>query len=197
MEHSCESTSNMDSTRMGLSLDEVFVSKSQTPIAGQDKLRLTPLSKKACLIHGIDPKALIQREYASFCSAGQDPEITTMKYEMYTRTRDKLYNIASEERQKLLAAKAKDDSFSSTNDSVSTPYSKTYSMANSSLDRKEREISTLIENEKRRLEKVANRQQKELMRMLSFEQKSKEIMVRVVGVPELYVLYATILHASP
>ena len=178
MEHSCELTSNMDSTRMGLvSLDEVFVSKTQTPIAGQDKLRLTPLSKKACLVHGIDPKALIQREYASFCSAGQDPEITTMKYEMYTRTRDKLYNIASEERQKLVSAKAKDDSFTSANDSVSTPYSKTYSMANSSLDRKEREISTLIENEKRRLEKVANRQQKELMRMLSFEQKSKEIMV--------------------
>ena len=170
MEHSCESTTNMN-------LNEVFVSKSQTPIAGQDKLRLTPLSKKACLVHGIDPKALIQREYASFCSAGQDPEITTMKYEMYTRTRDKLYNIASEERQKLIAAKAKDDSFTSTNDSVSTPYSKAYSMANSSLDRKEREISTLIENEKRRLEKVANRQQKELMHMLSFEQKSKEIMV--------------------
>ena len=190
MEHSCESTSNMDCTKM--SLDEVFVSKSQTPIAGQDKLRLTPLSKKACLVHGIDPKALIQREYASFCSAGQDPEITTMKYEMYTRTRDKLYNIASEERQKLLAAKAKDDSFSSTNDSV---YSKTYSMANSSLDRKEREISTLIENEKRRLEKVANRQQKELMRMLSFEQKSKEIMVRVPGL--YYMLCMLQSYTSP
>ncbi|KAL7539401.1 hypothetical protein ACHAXR_011869 [Thalassiosira sp. AJA248-18] len=113
-------------------------------------------------------------EYASFCKNGQDPEISTMKYEMYARTREKLYQVASDERSKLEAkSMAGHNASFSTTDSVSI-VSKS-SMA-TSIDRKEQEVSTLIENEKRRLEKVAQRQQKELMRMLAFESKSKEIM---------------------
>jgi hypothetical protein len=38
-------------------------------------------------------------------------------------------------------------------------------------------ISTLVENETRRLEKLAQLQQKELMRLLDFEAKSKELVV--------------------
>ena len=159
-----------------LSLDEVFCKKA--PQTGERcKLRLTPNSKKACLVHGINPKVLLEREYGSFAEPYQDPEITTMKYEVYSRTRERLYETASEERGKLLVkAQKSNDSFTSTNDSVST-YSKT-SLA-TSIDRKEQDISTLIENEKRRLDKVAKRQQKEMMRMLAFETKSKEIMVSI------------------
>ena len=159
-----------------LSLDEVFCKKA--PLTGERcKLRLSPLSKKACLVHGINPTVLLEREYGSFAQQGQDPEITTMKYEMYSRTREKLYETASNERGKLLVkAKKANDSFTSTNDSVSA-YSKT-SLA-TSIDRKEQEISTLIENEKRRLEKVAKRQQKEMLRMLEFEARQKEIMVSI------------------
>lgn len=163
-----------------LTLDEVFVLKapnSNWDVKSNRKLRLTPLSKKSCLIHGIDPSILQQREYSSFITSnGQDPEITTMKYEIYMRTRDKLFTTAKDERAKLLASKPKttnnNDSYTSTNDSVSA-YSKT--SLSSSIDRKE---STLVEIEKLRLEKVAARQQKELMRMLAFETKSKEVMVR-------------------
>ena len=136
-----------------LSLDEVFCKKAQT--GEKCRLRLSPLSKKACLVHGINPTVLLEREYGSFAQQGQDPEITTMKYEMYSRTREKLYETASDECGKLLVqAKKANDSFTSTNDSVSA-YSKT-SLA-TSIDRKEQEISALIENEKRRLEKVAKR----------------------------------------
>ena len=152
-----------------LSLDEVFCKKAHQT-GERCKLRLTPNSKKACLVHGINPTVLLEREYGSFAEPYQDPEITTMKYEVYSRTRERLYETASEERGKLL------NSFTSTNDSVST-YSKT-SLA-TSIDRKEQDISTLIENEKRRLDKVAKRQQKEMMRMLAFETKSKEIMVSI------------------
>jgi len=160
-------------TPNALSLDEVFARKAPPRSAGKCKLRLTPLSKKACLIHGIDPSALQEREYASFSKTGQDAEIQTMRYEMYCRQREKLMHVASEEKSKLEAkTNIGNNSFSST-DSFSI-ISKT-SMA-SSADGKEKEISTLIEIEKRRLEKVALRQQKELMRMLAFESKSKEIM---------------------
>ena len=164
-----------------LTLDEVFVLKAPNnnwDVKSNRKLRLTPLSKKSCLIHGIDPSILQQREYSSFITSnGQDPEITTMKYEMYMRTRDKLFATAKDERAKLLASNLctnNNDSYTSTNDSVSV-YSKT--SLSSSIYRKNQEISTLVEIEKRRLEKVAARQQKELMRMLAFETKSKEVMV--------------------
>jgi hypothetical protein len=46
-----------------------------------------------------------------------------------------------------------------------------------SASRNEKEISTIIENEKRRLEKIAQLQQKEFTRMLAFEAKTKEITV--------------------
>jgi len=155
-----------------LSLDEVFVQRAPAGSSGKRKLRLTPLSKKSCLIHGIDPSVLREREYASFSKNGQDPEIQTMRFEMYCRTREKLMQVASDERSKLAAqANTSNDSFSTT-DSVSI-VSKN-SMA-TYLD-KEHEISTIIENEKRRLEKIATRQQKEMMTMLAFESKSKEIM---------------------
>lgn len=93
-----------------------------------------------------------------------------MKYEVYQRTREKLYDVASEERAKL---KAKADR------SMSCSFSTTDSASMATSVDKEQEISTLIENEKRRLEKVANRQQKELMRMLAFEHKSKEIIEKM------------------
>lgn len=166
-------SNSLRSNANALTLDEVFVQKAPVGSPAKCKLRLTPLSRKACLKHGIDPSALREREFVSFSKNGQDPEIQTMKYEMYSHTREKLYQVANDEREKLAAkAMAGNDSFS-TADSISIA-SRTSNAT--SVELKEREISTLIENEKRRLQKAATRQQKELMRMLAFESKSKEIM---------------------
>src|SRR6056300_133207 len=88
-----------------LTLDEVFVKKAtgpQTPTA-RVNLRLTPLSSKACKIHGIDPIVLLHRNHASFGESNLDPEIQTMRYEAYSFTRDKLFSLAKQERSKLLA----------------------------------------------------------------------------------------------
>ena len=157
-----------------LSLDQVFVRKAVTASPGKKlHFRLTPKSKKSCLIHGIDPSVLQERDYASFAqNKHEDPEIVNMRFEMYARTREKLMQIASEERQRLVAKaeSAVNESFSTT-DSVSL-FSKS-SLATSINP--EKEISTLVEQEKRRLEKIAKRQEKELLRMLAFESK-----VRVV-----------------
>jgi hypothetical protein len=149
-----------------LSLDEVFKLTCGHPARSpaKQKIALTPLSKKACLVHGIDPAVLQQRDFASFGEDGLDPEIQTMRFEVYSHTREKLMQIASDERTKL-AAKA--------NDSVITVGSDLGSKL-SFLDQ-EANNATLIEIEKRRLEKVARRQQKELLRMLAFEAKSQAI----------------------
>lgn len=171
-ETSAQPHSGNNAKSMALTLDEVFALKTSSNHAKR-KFKLTPLSKKACLIHGIEPYVLQDREYASFSEPNLDPEIQTMRFEAYSYTRSKLMQVVSNERSKLAArANTSNDSFS-TNDSVSF-ISKT-----SSLDRKEQEVSTLIENEKRRLEKVANRQKKELIRMLAYESKSQEVMNKV------------------
>jgi len=147
-----------------LSLEDVFVQRAPASSPGRCKIKLTPRSRKAVLIHGIDPLVLRDREYASFFLRGQDPEIQTMKYDLYSRTREKLYQLALDARSKLAAkANARNDSFSSTNDSVST-VSKTPMATH--IDRKEQVL----------IEQVRNRQQKEIIRMLAFEKKNKEIM---------------------
>lgn len=96
-----------------------------------------------------------------------------MKYETHFQAREKrIHPFVSGDSSKP-AAKA-----DATNDHLGMAVSKTSTMAtSSSIGRNEQEISTLIANEKRRLEKIAILQQKELMRMLAFEAKSKEIMV--------------------
>ena len=93
-----------------------------------------------------------------------------MKYETRVRTREKkIYPFVTGDSSKLAAA---NDTLAVT-DSVTV---RKKSMA-TSASRNEQKISTIIENEKRRLEKIAQLQQKELMRMLAFEAKTKEITV--------------------
>ena len=161
------------SPHKGLTLDEVFGKKDHLPSGNALRL-LTPLSRKACLIHGIDPRSLFDRDFASFASPGLDPEIQAMQYEAYTRTREKLFITASDERSALArSTAANNDSFTATTcgDSVSL-VSRNTAASPGDADK----ISTLIAREKQRLDKVARRQKKELLRMLAFETKSKEIM---------------------
>jgi hypothetical protein len=152
-----------------LSLDQVF-QRTATKITDQSptksRIRLTPLSKKACLIHGIDPSALQNREYASFARPGLDPEIQTMHYEVYLHTREKLMELASTERSKLKQHMEASSMESGDSGTIGT-------LSLHGLD--EEGGRDQIENEKRRLEKVARRQQKELLRMLAFESKSAAI----------------------
>ena len=103
-----------------------------------------------------------------------------MKYEAYTRTRDKLFVTASDERSSLAmsAAAANNDSFSAAtgDDSMSLVSRNSLVSHNTAASQGEADLSTLIAREKQRLDKVAKRQRKELLRMLAFETKSKEIM---------------------
>ena len=97
-----------------------------------------------------------------------------MKCETRVRTREKkIYPYVTGDSSKL---SAKEDA---TNDTLAVTNSVTVRKTSiaKSASRNEQEISTIIENEKRRLEKIAQLQQKELTRMLAFEAKTKEIMV--------------------
>ena len=158
-------------------LEAVFRQRRAPACGGSPRtrpVRLTPRSRKACLVHGIDPADLRERDYASFARGGQDPELQTLQYQRYCETREKLYALAAEERAKLAARAPRDAAFDASSADAVSVASKT-STAVSSVGQ-EREIATMVEKEKRRLEKAATRQQKELMRMLAFESKSKEVL---------------------
>lgn len=148
--------STLTPSRPFLTLDEVFIRKASP--SRQARLRLTPLSKKACLINGIDPTVLQLRDFQSFIEPGLDPEIATMRFEVYSHTREKLMQLALEEHAKLQVK------VNATHDSISTCDSST-NVSKTSLHRTEED----------RLERVAKRQEKELRRMLAFETKSQEI----------------------
>lgn len=160
-----ESVTNSTTTmKCRLSLDQVFQRTNHNPKNNsQQKILLTPRSKKACLLHGIDHHVLQNREHASFAEPGLDPEIQTMRYEVYVHTRDKLFELASGERGKLM-----EQNKSMNNDSNMSIGSISTDAMNSTIsyDTSNVSVGNQIEMEKRRLEKVARRQQKELLRML-------------------------------
>lgn len=142
-------------SKQPLNLDQVFQRTATKNI--QSRIRLTPLSKKACLVHGIDPSALQNRDYASFARTGLDPEIQSMHYEVYLHTREKLMELASAERSKL-QQRMNASIESGDSNTIGSALSSHYGLAEDGLG--------MEQMEKRRLEKVARRQQKELLRML-------------------------------
>jgi hypothetical protein len=149
-------------SKQPLNLDQVFqrtaTKNIQSPANSLKRcLRLTPLSKKACLIHGIDPSALQNRDYASFARTGLDPEIQSMHYEVYLHTREKLMELASAERSKL-QQRMNASIESGDSNTIGSAWSSHHGFAEDGLG--------MEQMEKRRLEKVARRQQKELLRML-------------------------------
>jgi hypothetical protein len=90
-----------------------------------------------------------------------------MKYETRVRTREKkIYPFVTGDSSKLAAKEV------ATNDTLAVTNSVTVRKTSIA-----KEISTIIENEEHRQEKIAQLQQKEFTRMLAFEAKTKEIMV--------------------
>jgi hypothetical protein len=97
-----------------------------------------------------------------------------MKYETRVRTREKkIYPFVTGDSYQMAA---KEDATNVTLAVTNSVTVRKTSIAKSA-SRNEQEISTIFENEKRRLEKIAQLQQKELTRMLAFEAKTKEITV--------------------
>ena len=142
-----------------LTLNDVFsqVSSSTTASPSFSNVALTPLSSEACLRHGINPDALKRRDFESFREGeNMDLEIQRLKYESYEQRRYELMKTATEEREKLVKTRLKGDvSIAST---VKSSSSLTPSVV---LAEEERANSTLLELERKRLQKAKERQKME------------------------------------
>ena len=142
-----------------LTLNEVFsqVSSSTTASPSFSNVALTPLSSEACLRHGINPDALKKRDFESFREGkDMDLEIQRLKYESYEQRRYELMKTATEEREKLMKHRLKGDV-----SVASTAKSSTSLTPSAILKEEERATSTLLELEKKRLQKAKERQKME------------------------------------
>mmetsp|Transcript_8353 Transcript_8353/g.10737 ORF Transcript_8353/g.10737 Transcript_8353/m.10737 type:complete len:578 (-) Transcript_8353:204-1937(-) len=145
-----------------------FTGASLTSKSGKNRrLCLTPISEEACMIHGIDPNVLQIRDFDSFWENGMDPEIQRLRHEAYSRRRHELMNVARDERFKL-----HNQELNSIQDS-----------SNSKIALSHEEIweqeairnSALVEIEERRLAKLKQRKEKEILGKIQYEAKMLEI----------------------
>ena len=98
----------------------------------------------------------------SFWEPDIDPTIQRMRHEAYIQRRHDLIHMVRGERQKVINQEAEMvDAFASGGKSKLT--------AEDILKEQEAQGATLIENEKKRIQKLQRRQQKELESMLEYE----------------------------
>ena len=127
---------------------------------------LTPRSAEACLKHGVNPEVLRIRDLDSFWEVGIEPEIQRMRHEVYSNRRHSMMKIVRGERKKLVNMEQ------AANERVGGGAKLTPAQI---FAQQQKQNSTLVEIEERRLAKMRRRQEKELEQMLQFEVKMNDI----------------------
>lgn len=162
-------TSPKKSSRRPITVEDLFSSvsakKSYGSFAPPPRYALTPRSAEACLKTGVDPEDVRIRDLDSFWEPDLDPARQSMRHETYCERRHQLVKMlrrtrngvmADEERERKKAAAVKHGAA----DPIAAGRS---------------EGKTQMEIERRRLDKVRKRQQKEIEQMLAFEMKMTQI----------------------
>ena len=128
---------------------------------------LTPRSAEACLKHGVNPEVLRIRDLDSFWEPGIEPEIQRLRQETYSKRRLEMMKIVRRERKTLINKEASAMDATGGAEASLTPAQ--------ILAQQQKQNSTLVEIEERRLAKMRRRQEKELEQMLGFEVKMNDI----------------------
>ncbi|OQS06049.1 hypothetical protein THRCLA_01889, partial [Thraustotheca clavata] len=148
-------------------VEEVFSSVSTLKANGinppPEKIVLTPRSAEACLRTGVNPETLKIRDLESFENAGVSPAVQKMRHEAYSMRRHDQMKLVRAEKKKILSEEDE-------NEQAQSSRSASISPKKPSPDK-----SSMIDIEKRRLEKVQFRQQREIEQMLEFEMKMNRL----------------------
>ena len=158
---------NADRSR-AQNIDEIFASVSASQASDlnppPERLALTPRSAEACLKCGINPETLKIRDLDSFVRGDITPAVQRMRHEAYSQRRHDQMKMLRSARKKILAEE----------DSPSKAFVQNNGLVVASE-------STLVDLEKRRLEKMQFRQQREIEQMLDFELKMNRIQEEANG----------------
>ena len=163
--HSTSSTGKRRRKKKGflppISLEEVFNQVSTVTSSNINpppaNIVLTPRSAEVCLKLGINPEVLKIRDVDSFWEAGIDPAVQRIRHEAYVQRRYELMKQCRMERKRMAIAEFETATNIKGSDTI-TP--------EMLLKKQQEQTSTLIEMEMQRIEKMRQRQQKELEQMI-------------------------------
>lgn len=151
------------SSKTPISIEQVFNTPSNVTTADlappAARVILTPRSAEVTLKLGVNPETLKIRDIDSFWEPGLDPAVQRMRHEAYVQRRHDLMKQCRQERKKLLNAEFEEED--SNKNTGMTP--------EQVLEEQRAKNSTLIEIELKRIEKMKQRQEKELEQMLQYE----------------------------
>ncbi|DBA05304.1 TPA: hypothetical protein N0F65_007466 [Lagenidium giganteum] len=153
-------------------IEEVFATISTVRSSGlnppAEHIVLTPRSAEACLRCGVNPETLKIRDLDSFYDPEITPAVQRMRHEAYSMRRHEEMKAVRAEKKKIVAAEEEDSP-----KSLSPSPKKKNASAHSTPEKND--ASSMLEIERKRLEKVRLRQERELEQMLEFEMKMSKI----------------------
>ncbi|GMF19693.1 unnamed protein product [Phytophthora lilii] len=179
-----------------LTIEEVFATLSNARSSGlnppPERIVLTPRSAEACLRCGVNPETLKIRDLDSFYDPDVTAAIQRMRHEAYSLRRHEEMQALRTEKRKLVDAEDRGASSTMPSRLVAVAGSKRVSKSparpsaedadgppsmssGTSSSPGKKGSSALLEIERQRLEKVRQRQERELEQMLDFEMKMNRL----------------------
>ncbi|RLM96803.1 hypothetical protein BBO99_00000198 [Phytophthora kernoviae] len=172
-------------------IEEIFATLSSVRSSGlnppSERIVLTPRSAEACLRCGINPETLKIRDLDSFYDPDVTPAAQRMRHEAYSLRRHEEMQSLRDEKRKLLEAEDRAAGSGGPPRVVvvsglkrATSSSKRAALNSSppillSSSPGKKSSSALLDIERQRLEKVKQRQERELGQMLEFEMKMNQL----------------------
>lgn len=151
--------------RIPLSIEELFNKPSTLTAANINpppgKVVLTPRSAEACLKLGVNPEIIKIRDIDSFWEPSIDPSVQRMRHEAYVQRRYEVMKQLRIERKKLAHIAEYADSKGGAAATGMTP--------EMILKQQQEQNSSILELEKKRIQKMKERQERELEQMLQYE----------------------------
>ena len=157
------STGGSRKLRRAFNIEELFTSVSNIQAsslaAPPARVTLTPRSAEACLKHGVNPEILRIRDLDSFWEMGISPAIQRMRHEAYSQRRHDMMKLIRIERKRLLTIEQEErEAAQGIGGAVPTGPS----AAERIMAEQAKLNVAAIELEKKRLEKMKLKQEKEI-----------------------------------
>ena len=155
--------------KIPITLDELFntvsnIRSSSLVVGDETNVLLTPRSDKACSNLGVNPEVLKIRELESFWEANLDPEIIRIRHSAYVERRHDLMKKCIQERKRVLNEESQLMlALQKTTLSADGEVSKEMTAAQMILEQENQKNSEMIRIEMKKLRKIKEKQEKEVI----------------------------------
>jgi hypothetical protein len=160
--------------RLPISIEEVFNKPSSMTASNINpppaRVVLTPRSAESCLKLGVNPEVIKIRDIDSFWEPGIDPSVQRMRHEAYVQRRYEVMKQLRTERKKLMNNEFHQERTLGSSTPGGAGAGGSGGLSPEMILKQQQEQSiTMLELEKKRIEKMKLRQERELEQMLQYE----------------------------